>query len=377
MEEKRCPLCGKDIQDDKTFCDDCRQIAQDELPEAFREKKEESEDLLGSPQDADLEYVIDQAFPAKKKTKKVRNTILLIVFGLMLLAIGWYSAKQVVETKAFDQTEAIMWENTLEENTLLAYSKYLVKYPEGTFATLAEEKIEEFHQAEKEEWEQIRTINNIADLIGYSKANLGTTYQDEISQKIDSLAWLKATTENTKTAYLFYIENSNLGVFPGKYKEQAQALYGEGEKESTEEKPIVDEKPVQQPVAVTGKDLKDVEKRIYDLADHISSYRFEKAKKLMIPTLDSYFGLRKKTTTSIFSEFKNDMYKKGIKAQGFYIFPKSLTVNVDNKGVYTVEVRVQKKITYISSKKKLGNEYLDLRIKLNKDKLVQSVEKYK
>ncbi len=372
MEEKKCPLCGKDIQDDKAFCDDCRQIAQDELPEAFYDKKEDGDDTE-IPKEVDLEYVIDQAFPAKKKTRKVRNTILFIILAALLLAIGWYSASRVVETKAFDQTEAIIWENTLEENTLLAYSKYLVKYPEGTFAAQAESKIEEFHQVEKDEWEQIRSINNIADLIGYSKANLGTTYQDEISEKIDSLAWLKATTEGTKTAYLFYIENSDLGVYLGKYKEQAQALYAAGEPQPVEEKPVVEEKPA--PVAVTGQDLKDVEKRIYDLADHISSYRFEKAKKLMIPTLDSYFGLRKKTTTSIFSEFKNDMYKKGIKAQGFYIFPKSLSVKVDDKGIYTVEIRVQKKITYISSKKKSANEYLDLRIKLNKNKLVQSVDK--
>lgn len=372
MEEKKCPLCGKAIQDDKAFCDDCRRIAQDELPDAFYDKKE-TEEEIETQQGIDLESVIDEVFPAKKKTKKIRNTILFIVLAILLLGIGWYSASRVVETTVLDQTETIIWENTLEENTLLAYSKYLVKYPEGTFATQAEAKIEEFHQVEKEEWEQLRSINNIADLIGYSKANLGTTYQDEISEKIDSLAWLKATTEGTKTAYLFYIENSDLGVYPGKYKEQAQALYSENEEKPAEEKLVVEEKPA--PVAVTGQDLKDVEKRIYDLADHVSSYRFEKAKKLMIPTLDSYFGLRKKTTTSIFAEFKNDMYKKGIKAQGFYIFPKSVSVKVDDKGIYIVEIRVQKKITYISAKKKPANEYLDLRIKLNKNKLVQSVDK--
>lgn len=372
MEEKKCPLCGSDIHDDKTFCENCRQIAQDELPEAFYDKEAKGDVNEEIPEEVDLEYVIDKAFPAKKKTKKVRNIILSIIVGILLLAIGWYSANRVVETKASDQTETILWDNASEENTLLAYSKYLVKYPEGLYATIAEEKIEEFHQAEKEEWVQIRSINNIADLIGYSKANLGTPYQEEISQKIDSLAWVKATTEDTKTAYLFYIENSKLGVFKGKYKAKAQLLYGEEEKAEKTEEPVIEKKA---PVAVTGKDLKDVEKRIYDLADHISSYRFEKAKKLMVPTLDNYFGMRKKTSTSIFAEFNNNMYKKGIKTQGYYILPKSLSVKADEEGTYYVEVRVQKKITYISSKKKPTNEYLDLKIKLNKNKLVQSIEK--
>ena len=60
MEEKKWPLCGKDIQDDKAFCDDCRQIAQDELPEAFYDKKEDGDDsgwrfLAGDESDEYLE----------------------------------------------------------------------------------------------------------------------------------------------------------------------------------------------------------------------------------------------------------------------------------------------------------------------------------
>lgn len=380
MDNKKCPLCGNEIHDDNAFCQDCRQIAQDELPEGFYERdvngEEVEEESTNSHNNEEPKAVgISSNNISRKKSSIVRNIILLILGGGILLAAGWYAAKEVIENKASDQTETIFWNTCEEENTLLAYSKYLVKYPEGQYASLAESKIEEFHAIEKDEWAQIQQMDDIADLIGYSRANLGTSYQGEISRKIDSLAWVKAKSEGSKTAYQFYLDNVALGFFLGNHKEEAQTLFGAEEVAAVVSEPQKVVEEVKIPVSVTGKDLDDISKRIYDLADNISRFRFDRAKKQMVPTLDNYFGMRKKTASTILSEFKNDMYKKGIKTQGYYILPKSLNVKVDDKGTYFVEVKVQKKITYISSKKKPVDEYLSLKIELSKNKLVQSIDK--
>lgn len=384
MEDKKCPLCGNEIHDENAFCQDCRQIAQDELPEGFYERGVDGEELDvndNASDDTDTSKIgingqdsFSEYNAPRKKTSVIRNVILLILAGGIFLAAGWYAAQIVIENKASNQTEAIFWDTCEEENTLLAYSKYLVKYPEGQFAPQAEKKIEEFHAIEQDEWSQIQKMDDMADLIGYSRANLGTSYQEEINRKIDSLAWIKAKEEASKTAYQFYLNNVELGFFLGKHKEEAQNLLRTGDAAVVPEPQVVKEE-VKLPEVVTGKELDEVSKQIYNLADNISRFRFDRAKKQMVPTLNNYFGMRKKTASTIFTEFKNDMYKKGIKTQGYYILPKSLTVKVDEKGVYIVEVKVQKKITYTSSKKKPVDEYLSLKIELTKNKLVQSIVK--
>lgn len=366
--ENKCPLCGKHKNEREGFCENCREIADTAYPEALLTKSEEIEDESEEIESEEVyslgeekENLIDTVTaPLPQEKKKGKKTLIFFFIGLfILIGVGGVGSYFFVEIKNAEETEIGYWEKCLAENTPLAFSKYLVQYPEGKYSEQAYSNILELKEKERNEWDSLRQAKNVVALISFLKEHPNTPYDREIRYSIDSLSWETTMAKNTKEAYLAYIENVQSGHYLGEFINQAQQKFNY----------------LDQLKKVEGEELKEVQKRLSDFFKALSSVNNKDIQKLTDSVLFKFYESPDQKNKAIADSIKASLKKDKVRSVTYTLTADSLEVIKDSQYIYFASVPIQATITYIERKKqKKSDEYL-LRIQLNKDKQIQSIEK--
>lgn len=373
---KQCPFCGKPIREDENICEECKDHMDHQYTSDFWDDDQEADSLKEVVESKDVEsvsqaHIEDEvgegedivAVPSpeepKRRSKISKGMLFLIVGSVILVAIGVFGALDIAQSRKSEETQEAYWMKCVEENTPLSYSKYLVRYPEGNFATEAEKRIREAREAEIQAWEKLRKSSDINAFYAYLSENPKTPHIDQIHQIMDSLSWNTTLKDNTADAYKAYMENANLGNITGSHKDEAKEKYDY----------------LSQIVVLSGASLESLK---IDLADFFKKLSENKPKDLLkeFPPKAFYFAANM-TSTEIVSSISKKYMDEKIKKITYTLKPESILAKQDNKGVTFVELAVEKDIAYNIKKKKNDKLTQNLLLEINSDKLVQSIRQKK
>lgn len=384
-DEKKCPLCGKHTKENEDFCENCREIANTAYPEELLTKLEEDgikiniktenkteeiktedtsipkEVIKKENKEEEQESQIDST-PVQQplKRKNIKKTLIFFFLGLfILIGVGGIGSYFFVEIKNAEETEIGYWEKCLAENTPLAFSKYLVQYPEGKYSEQAYSNIIMLKEKERKEWEDLRKSKNVEALILFLKNNPNTPYDREIRHSIDSLTWETAIEKNTKEAYLAYIENAQLGHYLGEFINQAQQKFNYLDQLKT----------------VEGEELKEIQKVYSNFFKALSSVNSKGIQNSTDTVLTKFYESSNQKNNTIADSIKASLKKNKIKSVTYTPITDSLVVTKDNQNIYYMSIPIQTTTIYSDRKKQKKNEKHSLNIQLNKEKQIQLVEK--
>ncbi|WP_165040765.1 hypothetical protein [Dysgonomonas sp. ZJ709] len=389
MTENKCPLCGKDVVEDEAFCRDCQEIALTSHASQFADEenaedievvtnfstvsieiennaisettfaKEVEEDIKEEESIKDAEGPSSQeesTDPIPRKSNK-KSIIFLLIGLILLISIGGIRAYMYVQNKEAEAKEAAFWNDCIDKNTPLAYSKYLVQYPEGQFSTMAQAKILELREQERQEWAKLRKSTDINAFFAFLTDHPKTPYEREIRHTMDSLSWATTSNENTAAGYLAYIENVKLGNFAGEYRSLAQERYDY----------------LSQMKTIEGEELASIKKTLTNFFKTLSSNKYKDLQKEMAPTLTNFFGAKNTTKEAITKSIESDLKTRKIKSIAYTVNMNSLEVIRDNKNIYFMTLPIERQITYTDKKKKKETTKLIVNIELNSEKEIQAL----
>lgn len=379
MSDQKCPLCGKPVQDDDTFCQDCKEIARNEYPEHFfthseksPETKEQDSDhaentlrqeITTSPTESQIntEYEEDEMNTATVKNivdkNNKRSGIFLFIGLIALVCVGIFGSYMFVQNRNAAETEAAFWNKCVEENTPLSYSKYLVQYPEGTYSEEAQDKILDLRKMEDREWEALQKSEDINAYAAFLTDHPDTPYAAACKQKMDSLSWVAAQAANTADAYLAYLENVNLGNLTGDYKELAQEKYDY----------------LSQLKVVDGEELKDIQKNISAFFGAISNKKMKDLAALLSPLLNNFFGAVNVSNNAVIESIESEMKARNIKNVTYTANTDSINAILDNKGIYFMDLPIKRETTFNDRKKAKETSEMSIHIEMNDKKQIQSL----
>lgn len=362
-----CPLCGKEKQEDETFCSECQDIAKKAYPEELLSNIEEEnnnallvEDPVSHKPDehttSDEEEKIDNNRPVKSNKK----TFIFLFIGLVLMVtIGGVGSYVFVQNKNAEETEIAYWNRCIEENTPLGYAKYLVQYPEGKYSSEAHGKILELRENERKEWQTLRNSKNIDKLFTFLTDHPETPYTREIKQVIDSLAWVQTLEQNTVNGYQAYIDNVKLNRYIGEYLNEAEQKYDY----------------LSQLKVVEGEELKEVKSVLSDFFKSLSSLDSKKVQAVTVPFLSRFYEATDVPNTSLTDSLKANMKINKVRSIQYIPNLDSPEVIKDNKGIYIITgLVVKEEKTFNDRKKKKESSDSILNIELNDGLLIRSLE---
>ena len=115
----------------------------------------------------------------------------------------------------FGEDEFKDWELTLRLDSIAAFRRFLISYPESQFRIIALKREEELK--EEKMWKKALRLNNIFSYETYLQYYPSGKYVEEAGQKIEAiehlLAWEEACKKNTVSAYLNYKTTYPEGTF--------------------------------------------------------------------------------------------------------------------------------------------------------------------
>jgi hypothetical protein len=357
-EKKTCPLCGKEADENEIFCGDCREIAQNSFSEEFlsqEEAKENETQTIPTPTIEENEEP-ENAPPARKSNKK---GIIFFGIGLFLMLLVGGTSYIFLQNKNAAETEIRYWNQCIEKNTPLGYSKYLVQYPDGKFSEEAQNRIKELRENERKEWERLKNSNDIDALFSFLADHPETPYIKDIRHTIDSLSWVKTVSYNTADAYLAYIDNVNIGRFTGDYLTQAQERYDY----------------LSQLKTVEGESLANIKEAVESFFKSLSNNDEKDLNKIMAPTLARFYAAQNQSSKHIIDSIKSDFKKNKIKNISYSPILDSIDVIVDNKGIYFIIVPIKEEKMFTDTKKKKEDLQYILHMEMDDKKLFQTIYK--
>ncbi|MDU1892923.1 MAG: hypothetical protein E6767_19765 [Dysgonomonas sp.] len=368
-EDNKCPLCGKNIENGDSFCHDCQEIAKTSDLSGFLADENQEKEISDHPEKAtETEQNIQENINENtqdnqnENIKNKSNKKLYIFISIMLILIictGAVGSYIFLNNKYTEETEISYWNKCFEENTPLSYSKYLVQYPNGKYSEEAQNKILELREAERNEWEKLKKTNDIDAFFAFVTDHPRTPYISEIKRITDSLSWQIALKENTKEAYMAYIDNVKLRQMTGDYVDLALDKYNY----------------LSQLVTIEGVELKYVKASISDFFKSVSSTNVKDMEKLTTPLLAKFFDSENKNSKQIIDSLKNDMKSKNIKKVTYTPSSDLQDAIRDNQNVYFIKVSVRKEVSFSNRKKKKENSDYILNIILDENKKVYSISK--
>lgn len=359
----KCPLCGKNKNDGEDFCHECREIA-NAYPEDFfsseekvseshlQEKRIEETDLVKDP-------VSDYNLPPHKDSRynnKKLYIFVAITIGVLLVvgAIAAYLRKNQLEAK---ENEIAYWNQSIEENTPSAYSKYLIVYPEGQFSEEAHKKIREIREQERNSWKKIRHSNDVDKLFAFLADYPQTPYQKDARQLIDSLVWQQALADNTAESFKAYMENAKLEHYEGDYYEIALEKY----------EYLASLKPVEE------NEFNEVRDAVINFYTMLSSLDAKKLQAYSSPSFEKLYNAINQTPEYLVDSIKQYCKKEKIRSISYTPLNGLMEVIKDGKGIYYVTVPVKSELTYSSRNKKKGSsEHMTL-LELDDKKMIRSL----
>jgi hypothetical protein len=366
----RCPLCGKETQDNEAFCRDCREIARNSyhkdllsddkpvFPPIIGESANDDESGF-TPGNDTADHAQDGSPPpgeSKQDTFCQRNKksliFLFVCLGLFIIAgvAGGYIRKQNMNAEA---TELAFWNKCIEENTPLGYSKYLVKFPEGKFSDEAHRKIVKLRNDERKSWEKLRYSNDADALFAFLTDHPETPYVRDVRHAIDSLSWLAARKQNTADVYLAYIENAKIGRLDGEYIDIARERYDY----------------LSQLKTLEGKELNEVKNMMAGFFKAMSSNNSKEIQKLSADTLKVFYKSENFLSKHIVDSLKTGYKAEKIRSVLYTPVTDSIEAVLDNKGICFITLPVKREITYMDKKKKKDHTQSVLNIELDNKRL--------
>lgn len=230
---KECPLCGKIIDDENNeLCGNCKSYADNQYrtdllyETAFHEVNNSQEMEESVNKNSQINDNYGNAHKSDRVKRKISTTLFLYLVGCIVVVIlGIWGVYNTVEARKFGETEQLYWDICTEENTPTSYSKYLVRFPEGKYQTLAHQRIDSFRANENKEWMKINKSSNLNDYFTFILKYPKSLYIDTIKNKIDSLAWQQTVAIGNSDAYQEYLEKVYTGVYKGAYSEDAEYRY--------------------------------------------------------------------------------------------------------------------------------------------------------
>lgn len=370
-EMKQCAFCGKTISDEENICSECKdhmdhQYTTDFLDDndnnGLSQKIIESEDIEAISEPEEEPEAIDEAesVPSteepKRSSKVSKGIIFLIVGSVILVVIGIIGALNIAQTRKSEAAQEAYWMKCVEENTPLSYSKYLVQYPEGTFADEAEKRIRYFREEEIKAWEKLKKSSDINAFYAYLSENPETPHMDQIRLIMDSLSWISTIKDNTAEAYKAYMENVNLGNIAGQHMDEAKEKYDY----------------LSQIIYLNGASLESFKLDLVDFLKKLSDNNPKDLLKKFSPK--TFYYTAETNSTDIVASISKKYTDEKIKKITYTLKPESLLAKQDNKGVIFAEFSIEQEIVYNVRKKKNDKQTQNLLLEMNKEKQVQSIK---
>lgn len=367
-EVRYCPLCGKPINDNEDFCEDCHdhmehQYATDFLEatpaplyDITKDYKPEEEDV---EEEDDTEFEKDEERPLiepKKKKGLSKRVIYLIILCLVLVAAGVFVGIKMYQQKQFEEQELKFWNSCVEENTPVAYSKYLVTYQHGKFAEEANKRIRDIRKAEADTWEKLKKSSDINAFYTYISENPKTPYMSQIRNIMDSLSWLSTVKDNTAGAYKAYLENVKLENVSGQHVEEAKEHYAYLSSISV----------------VEGAALANVKLSINDFYKKLSQNNQKDLLKEFASSV--FYYTQQMTSTDVVAQITKERKDNKIKKVTYTPVEESIYAKKDSKGSFFIELAVKSETSYNIRKKKDETHTSNLVMELDSTRLVRSIK---
>lgn len=379
MANLQCPLCGKPMNEHESFCGDCREMATNSTPEKLVSKHSEEieiietkikiDTLVVAEEDVNVANSIAETSPIQdvvdleiRKEKNNKKLIIALFIGLIVgVLVGGGSSYLLMQHKNSDEMQVAFWNQCIEENTPLSYSKYLVQYPEGKFSQEAQTKIAALREQERLDWEALTKTNDLNAYFAFLIDHPNTPYESSIRNIADSLSWAVADKENTVQSYEVYLQYFKLGNISGEYAEAAQERYDY----------------LSQLKTIEGEALSDVKNTVVALFKNMSTANYKELRKQMAPVLTNVMGVENKSADEVLKLMAEDLKKQKIKSISYVPNIESISATQDNKGVYFFKVSLTREIVYIDKKKKKEVMPLvyDMQLNDKKELLYMSGEK--
>lgn len=342
-DKHQCLLCGKTTNIENSLCEDCQHITDNHYKTNFVErdngvntdKDADKNVLAGDGVNASAKENMNQNENGKKKPKSSRKGIIFLLIGsLLIIIVGIISCLFIIENRKQAEHEETYWNTCIVENTPLSYAKYLVRFPEGSYAEEAERRIQQFKEEEINDWLKVKLSGDIYKFYSFLDKYPKTIYMPEARSLMDSLSWLAATHDNTLFSYKAYLENVDLGNIPGSYGDSARIRY----------------KYLSGIKTLEDAPLDSLKNNIRSVLSILSQNKEKDVADIFAPKT-SYFGTEINNTDladSIARLYKaKDIKSITYRADSSYILAKR-----DNKGIVFVDLVIRKETTYNEMLKK-------------------------
>lgn len=378
-EKKQCPLCGKNVNEDDDLCEECRNHVDNQYKTDFleiedAEKSDDADKDLETKVEGEIEKILEETVPVtseseetespKKKKKGMSKGVIFVLIGcLVLIAVGAIGSLKAIQNRESIENEDSFWMACVEENTPVAYAKYLVAFRDGRYIEEANNRIREFREGEARAWEKLRKSSDINDFYAYMAENPKTPHTSQIRFLMDSLSWLATTKDDTEEAYKAYLENVELGNISGEYIDKAKERH----------------KYLSEIVVLEGVALDSLKTQVGIIAEGMSQMNADELVKVFAPQI-SYFG-KDTINTKLGESIAKERKDKKIKKISFTPKKETIKVKKDNKGTYFVELTLNKETVY-NIKVKKGKKTEDKRenttekwaMQLNEDYQIQRIK---
>lgn len=351
-DNKQCPLCGKPVNEDDFFCEDCKNHMDNQYSTNLLDEDDFTVSEYNGEEDlpADEEQLSDEPVivedsgssvdlkekPSAKKGLS-KGIIFVLAGAILIVIVGAVSVWKMAETRKSAENEEVFWVNSVEENSPVSYAKYLVSYPEGKYAEEATVRIREIREAEAQSWEKLKKSSDINDYYAYLSENPNTPHINQIRLLMDSLSWLAAEKEDSEESYQTYINNAELGNIKGTHRSRADERYTY----------------LSQIVTLEGAALDSVKTVIKNTLKVLSAGDAQK----MLPVFAAravYYG-KDTTNTAIVEAIAKEYKDKKIQNINHTLKLKPFAVKRDNAGVLFIDMGVDKEIIY-TTKVKVGRK---------------------
>lgn len=374
---KQCPLCGRLVDDEDSFCEECRNHVDNQYRTDLLAKDDSEEqvdqivdkDEVYSEDETEVKESVDSQIEVVEesisKPKKLSKSSIYLLIGCILLLIGggFYGVKVFEKRKAIEK-EDLYWNQCITENTPEGYAKYLLTFQNGRYVDDANARIREIRNAEDEAWDNLRKSSDINDFYAYLGKNPNTPHIRQIKFLMDSLTWVVTIQQNTTEAYTAYLENVKLGNLSGNYVDIAQDKYTY----------------LSQIKTLEGASLDSLKVEVDNLFTTLS----ENNPKLLLKLFASEVAYNKPdsiiSSTVAVSEIEQERKKLGIRELTYLPQEETLIGKVDNNNVLFLNILVDRKIVYdtkikVGKKTEYKQELLTdtFNIELNKNKQIQSI----
>lgn len=365
-ENKTCPLCGKTIKDSEEFCEECYDHMEHQYTTDFLEESQvESDDVAneepsGTVHDgaegAEIEKGAEQSLPEPKKKKGLSKAVIFVLIGCVaLVAVGVIGSVKVMQQRQSEENEVMFWNNCVDENTPLSYSKYLVTYQNGKFADEANERIRAIRQTEIDTWEKLKRSSDINAFYTYISENPKTPYMTQIRNIMDSLSWLSTSKDDTADTYKAYLENVKLGNISGQHVDEAKERY----------------QYLSTISVVEGAALSSLKLDINDFYKKLAQNNQKDLLKEFAPSV--FYYTAQMPSTQVVARITKERKDNKVKKITYTLVEESVYAKKDNKGTFFIELTVKSETSFNIRKKKDENQTSNLVMELDSVKQVRLI----